>query len=150
MLHCGMPKNGSGKAEQYPMTQPSTNGIGALADVLAIQQRDLAALVQAQTGMITGMADLIARCQSEMLKAMLSTATAAPWSDPPKDASAGIALVFDAIKNATLESSARSNALSETAALAGGKVSGVLNDRWLAALDEWKATMMAAAVPVAR
>ncbi len=131
------------------MTQPSPNGSLPFTGIMAIQQRNLSALVAAQMELVTGMADLLARYQSETLKAMLSAAAVIPWTSPPRDTSAAIALMFDTVKNATLESMARSNALSETAELASGEVSATLNTRWLAALDEWKAALTATAGPVA-
>lgn len=126
------------------MSDSSTNGSGALTDIVAIQQRNIAALAQAQTELVSGMADLFARYQSEAFRALLSASTAFPWANPPRDTPAAITLMFDTLKNATLDSSARSNALSESAALASAGASTTLNSRWLASLDEWKAALIAA------
>jgi|GEM_PF-2886285 len=124
----------------------ATDTTEILESIATIKQKDFAALMDAQAGMIGGFVDLMATCQKEMLQAAMDTATAAlPWLTPPKDRSAGIALLFDTVTQAAQTSTARSNLLTQTMSLSSGAVSGALSERWYAALGEWKTALMAAA-----
>ena len=132
------------------MSETQANGTDVLDGIAAIQKRDVATLVEAQFDMIGGMADLLASYQKEMLQAVFDTSAAATsWAVPPKDAGIGIGLMFDAVIQAARDSTARSNALTQTATLSSGKIGGLLSERWYAAMGEWKAAMMAAAGPEA-
>jgi hypothetical protein len=129
------------------MTQPLLNGDGGISGIMGIRLHDVAALIDAQTAMISGLADLVGRCQTEAMRAVMNAATAIPWSDPPKDLVSGIVLTFDTWKSATLDTTARSNVLTEIASRTSTEAAGVLSSRWLAALDDWKAILTAAVRP---
>lgn len=132
------------------MSVTTTNGASGFDGILAIQKHDLAALMELQADLFEGMVDLAACWQKEMLQAVIDgTDAAAPFAAPPTDAGAGIALLFDTIGKASRASTARSNLLIQTMSLSGGKVSELLSGRWYAALDEWKAALVAAVSPSA-
>ncbi len=113
--------------------------------LMAIQVKNLEALAAAQKAAMEGMSTL-AKQQQAMLTAQLQGAASLPatlsMDTDPRDA---VAKPFDSIKSAILDGQAQSNLLNELAAQAGAGVASILQNRFLASLDEMKAALLLAA-----
>lgn len=123
------------------------DGRGRFADALAIQGRNLTALAEAQRALVEGFG-AVAERQVEAAGAAVRNALAFLSAAPPGVGSrAGVERGVDALKAALLERTARSNLVVETAARASAEVAGILQERALAALDEFKAALVGAPAP---
>jgi hypothetical protein len=119
--------------------------VGAVfSAVMAIQVKNLEALAAAQKAAMEGMGTL-AKQQQAMLTAKLQGTTSLPASlSMDTDPRAAVAKPFDSIKAAVLDGQAQSNLLNELAAQAAGGVVSILQNRFLASLDETKAALLLA------
>src|SRR3954468_20090978 len=112
--------------------------------VMAIQMKNLEALAAVQKAAMQGMSTL-AKQQQVMLTAQLQGTASLPATlsmdtDPRK----AVAKPFDSIKSAILDGQAQSNLLNELVAQAAGGVISILQNRFLASLDEMKAVLLLA------
>ena len=123
----------------------AANPAGAVfSAVMAIQMKNLEALAAVQEAAMQGMGTL-AKQQQAMLTAQLQGTTSLPATlsmdmDPRK----AVAKPFDSIKSAILDGQAQSNLLNELVAQAAGGVVSILQNRFLASLDEMKAALLLA------
>ncbi|MBK1661779.1 phasin family protein [Paracraurococcus ruber] len=125
----------------FPMLPAMPAGT-VVAALMTIQMKNLDALAAAQKAAMDGIGT-IARQQQDMLAARLQDVAGLPAtleSDPQQ----AVAKPFDALRTAILDGSARSNMLSELTARTAASVSGILQARLLAALDETKAALLQA------
>jgi len=124
-----------------------SGGQGGGADVLGIQGRNLDALAKAQRAFVEGFGALAER-QSDMAWAAVRGAQALLAPMPfGTGLRAGVERRIDALKAALLDGTAGSNLLAETAARANAEVACILQGRTLAALDEFKAVLVAGLPP---
>ena len=112
--------------------------------LMAIQTKNLEALAAVQKAALEGMSTL-AKQQQVMLTAQLQGTASLPATlsmdtDPRK----AVAKPFDSIKSAILDGQAQSNLLNELVAQAAGGVISILQNRFLASLDEMKAVLLLA------
>lgn len=129
------------------LSAPTVAAGGALLAAMArIQMRNIEALAEAARIGGAGLADL-SRRQAEGLGATLRAAALRSTAGLPADAAGRIALPFDSLRTAILESTAQGNLLAETAARAGAEVAEILQARLLAALEETKAVLLRAVPP---
>ena len=119
--------------------------VGAMFSALmAIQVKNLEALAAAQKAAMEGMGTL-AKQQQAMLAARFQDAASLPAAlTLDTDPRAAVAKPFDSIKSAILDGQAQSNLLNELAAQAAGGVVSILQNRFLASLDETKAALLLA------
>ena len=129
---------------QSRLTLPmAANPAGAVfSAVMAIQMKNLEALAAVQKAAMQGMGT-VAKQQLAMLTAQLQGTASLPATlsmdtDPRK----AIAKPFDSIKSAILDGQAQSNLLNELVAQAAGGVVSILQNRFLASLDEMKAALL--------
>ncbi|MCB4824452.1 phasin family protein [Roseicella aerolata] len=130
---------------------PSISSLPAgtvVSALMAIQMKNLDALVAVQKMAMEGLGAL-ARQQQEMLAARLTQAAALPDTLTEADPRIVLARPFDAVKTAILDGTAQANLLGELAARSGAEVAGLLQERFLSALDEAKAALLQA-VPATR
>ena len=119
--------------------------VGAMFSALmAIQVKNLEALAAAQKAAMEGMGTL-AKQQQAMLTAKFQGAASLPATlAMDGDPRAAVAKPFDSIKSAILDGQAQSNLLNELVAQAAGGVLSILQNRFLASLDEMKAVLLLA------
>src|SRR4051812_451260 len=117
-----------------------------LSALLSIQIKNLDALTAAQKATMDGLGSL-AQQQQEMLSGKLTDAASLSAPLIGSDPRAAIAKPFDSVKSAILHGTARANLLSELAAQSGANVASILQNRFIASLDELKAALLDA-VPV--
>ncbi len=125
---------------------PSVGSLPAgalLSALLTIQMKNLDALAAAQKTAMEGLGAL-AKQQQDMLAARLTAAAALPGTLAETDPRTALARPFDAVKTAILDGTARTNLLGELAARSGAEVAGILQERFVAALDETKAALLQA------
>ena len=112
--------------------------------LMTIQMKNLEALAAAQKAAMEGMGTL-AKQQQAMLTAQLQGTSSLPatlsMDTDPREA---VAKPFDSIKCAILDGQAQSNLLNELVAQAAGGVVSILQNRFLASLDETKAALLLA------
>ncbi len=124
------------------LVRTSRGSLSYLTDIIGIQARNMDALHQAGQALLDGMSAL-ARHQADTIEAVLARSTSAKL--PPLIAGPGIAAAIgdriDALKTGITETQARSNILTELATRSAGEVSGILQARFMAALDEVKAAV---------
>jgi hypothetical protein len=112
--------------------------------LMAIQVKNLEALAAAQKVAMEGMGTL-AKQQQSMLTARLQDATSLSASlSMDIDPRAAVAKPFDSIRTAILDGQAQGNLLNELAGQAAGGVVSILQNRFLASLDETKAALLLA------
>jgi hypothetical protein len=124
-------------------TQALNGAVSYSKDLLAIQMRNIEAIQKAQQAMLEGIR-ILAKNQAEMLEGTLRRTfdtTPPPAPTSPADVRAAIAGQIDSLKTTIEESQANSNILSELAARSGGEVANILQTRFMAALDEFKAAL---------
>jgi hypothetical protein len=109
------------------------------SDIVAIELRNLEALGLAQQKMMEGWS-LLAQRQAEIAQGTLqrSLEMKGPGS---------LAGQIDSLKTTILESQANSNILTELATRSSGEAAGILQSRFIAALDEYKAALGDVALP---
>jgi hypothetical protein len=112
--------------------------------VMGIQMKNFEALAAVQKAAMQGMSTL-AKQQQVMLTAQLQGTASLPatlsMDTDPREA---VAKPFDSIKSAILDGQAQSNLLNELVAQAAGGVISILQNRFLASLDEMKAVLLLA------
>jgi len=105
-----------------------------LSGLMRLQLGNLNALAEAQRSALEGLAAL--GRQPPRLPTL-----AMPISGDPRSA---IAAPIEALKAAMLDGTAQANAMLEITARANAEAAGILQERAIAALDEWKALLLAA------
>jgi phasin family protein len=117
-------------------------GLGYVSELLAIQMRNMEAMLLAQQKILEGIG-VLAKHQAEMLEGTLRRSFDAQPSTlaSGSDLRAAIAGQIEALKTAIKESQSNSNVLSELAARSSGDVANTLQTRMMAALDEFKAAL---------
>ena len=112
--------------------------------VMTIQMKNFEALAAVQKVAMQGMSTL-AKQQQVMLTAQLQGTASLPatlsMDTDPREAAAK---PFDSIKRAIIDGQAQSNLLNELVAQAAGGVVSILQNRFLASLDETKAALLLA------
>jgi len=121
------------------------NGAVIAAALMAIQMRNLDAMVAVQKAALEGFG-AFARQQREILGSTLRSATGTSTT-VDADPRAAILRPIDALKTAMIDNSANSNVLSELAARSSANVADILQKRTMAALDELKAALLEAMPP---
>jgi hypothetical protein len=125
-----------------PMATIPTGAV--FSALMTIQMKNLEALAAAQKVAMEGMGTL-AKQQQVMLTAKLQDTASQPaplsMDADPREV---VAKPFDSIKRAVLDGQAQSNLLNELAAQAAGGVVSILQNRFLASLDEIKAALLLA------
>ena len=109
------------------------------SDIVAIELRNLEALGLAQQKMLEGWG-VLAQRQAEIAQGTLQRSFEMKG---PGDLAAQI----DSLKTTILESQANSNILTELATRSSGEAAGILQSRFVAALDEYKAALGDIALP---
>ena len=123
----------------------AANPAGAVfSAVMVIQMKNLEALAAVQKAAMQGMSTL-AKQQQVMLTAQLQGTASLPatlsMDTDPREA---VTKPFDSVKSAILDGQAHSNLLNELVAQAAGGVVSILQNRFLASLDETKAALLLA------
>jgi len=121
--------------------------LAALADLVGIQMRNLDAFAAAQKAAMDSFGTLATQQQETMTASFRSAATL-PASLLEGDARDRIIKPIAAVKAAILDSTASSNVMSELTARSSATIAGILQDRMLAALDEFKAALLQATAPI--
>jgi hypothetical protein len=103
------------------------------SDVVAIEMRNLEALGLAQQKMMEGWG-LLAQRQAEIVQGTLQRSFELKGPG-------NLAAQIDSLKTTILESQANSNILTELATRSSGEAAGILQSRFVAALDEYKAAL---------
>ncbi len=107
------------------------------SDIVAIELRNLEALGLAQQKMLEGWG-VLAQRQAEIAQGTLQgTLQRSLEMKGPGNLAAQI----DSLKTTILESQANSNILTELATRSSGEAAGILQARFVAALDEYKAAL---------
>src|SRR5258708_5989255 len=109
------------------------------SDVVAIEMRNLEALGLAQQKMMEGWG-LLAQRQAEIVQGTLQRSFELKGPG-------NLAAQIDSLKTTILESQANSNILTELATRSSGEAAGILQLRFVAALDEYKAALGDIALP---
>src|SRR3954465_12030698 len=112
--------------------------------VMAIQMKNLEALVAVQKAAMQGMGTLGKQQQAMLTTQLQGTASLPATLSIDTDPRAAVAKPFDAMKSAILDGQAQSNLLNELVAQAAGAVISILQNRFLASLDEMKAALLLA------
>jgi hypothetical protein len=120
--------------QEASMAGPVFNGGAFLSGLMRLQLGNLNALAEAQRSAMEGLAAL-GRQPPRLPK------LAMPTSSDPRNA---IEAPIEALKAAVLDGTAQANAMLEITARANAEAAGILQERALAALDEWKALLLAA------
>ena len=110
------------------------DGSALLSGLMRLQLGNLNALAEAQRSALEGLAAL--GRQPPRLPTL-----AMPISGDPRSA---IAAPIEALKAAMLDGTAQANAMLEITARANAEAAGILQERAIAALDEWKALLLGA------
>jgi hypothetical protein len=117
------------------MAGPGFDGGAFLSGLVRLQLGNLNALAEAQRSAMEGLAALGRQPPRQPTLAMPLTA------DPRSIVEAPI----EALKAAMLDGTAQANAMLEITARANAEAAAILQDRAIAALDEWKALLLGAA-----
>ncbi len=129
---------------RFALPMPAIPAGAVFAALIAIQARNLEALAAAQKAAMQGMSTL-AKQQQAMLAARFQDAASLPAAlTLDTDPRAAVAKPFDSIKSAILDGQAQSNLMNELAGQAGAGVASILQNRFLASLDEMKAALLLA------
>lgn len=116
-------------------------------DIVTIELRNIEALGLAQQKMLEGWG-VLAQRQAEMVQGTMHRS----FDPATHTAALGPAAMIgqiDSLKTAIVESQANSNILTELATRSSGEAAGILQARFLAALDEVKAALGQVTVPSA-
>jgi hypothetical protein len=124
------------------VTSAIPNGAVIAAALMAIQMRNLDAMVAAQKAALEGFG-AFAKQQQETIGSTLRSATGTSTT-VDADPRTVIVRPIDALKRAMIDNSANSNVLSELAARSSANVADILQKRMMAALDELRAALLEA------
>ena len=112
--------------------------------VMAIQMKNLEALAAAQKAAMEGMGTLAKQQQAMLTTKLQGTASLPATLLTDTDPREAVAKPFDSVKSAILDGQAQSNLLNELVAQAAGGVVSIVQNRFLASLDEMKAALLLA------
>ena len=125
-----------------PMTAIPAGAV--FSAVMAIQMKNLEALAAVQKAALQGMSTLVKQQQVMLTAQLQGTASLPATLSMDTDPREAVAKPFDSIKSAILDGQAQSNLLNELVAQAAGGVISILQNRFLASLDEMKAVLLLA------
>jgi len=116
---------------------------GYVPGLFGMQKRNMEALSAAQQQLLEGLG-MLAKQQTQSMQTMLRQAFGTTQVTPQLgDVRGLIGTRIDDLKSSILEAQARSNAVSEIMMRSRGEAAGTLQTRMLAALDEFKALVVA-------
>lgn len=116
---------------------------GYVSGLVGMQMRNMDAVATAQQKLLEGLG-MLAKQQSQFMESSLRRAfDTNQAASPPADVRGLIGTRIDDLKSSILEAQARSNAVSEIMMRSLGEVAETLQTRMLAALDEFKALLVA-------
>ena len=123
----------------------AANPAGAVfSAAMAIQMKNLEALAAVQKAALEGMSTLAKQQQAMLTTQLQGTASLPATLSMDTDPRKAVAKPFDSIKSAILDGQAQSNLLNELVTQAAGGVINILQNRFLASLDEMKAVLLLA------
>lgn len=115
------------------MTDPGFDGGAFAGGLMRLVTGNLEALAAAQRSALEGLAAL-----GRQIPSLPEPPT------PPTNGRQAITAPIEALKAALLDSTAQANAVLEITGRTNAEVASILQDRALAALEEWKALLLAA------
>ncbi len=118
------------------------NSLKYWSDIAAIELRNIEAFSLAQQKMLEGWG-LLAQRQAEMVQGTLRRSFDSQGQGTPTATVGPAAMIgqIDSFKTSILENQANSNILTELATRSSGEVASILQSRFVAALDEYKAAL---------